>query len=216
MTTAAIVLIWAGLRLGGSPAGKPQSAKNKLPEYPVSIAGSVVKGNQDAAVAIVEFSDFQCPFCSKFATQTMPLLDQRYMATGRVKLIFKHLPLDKIHALAGNAAAAAECARNADGFWRLHDAFFSRPGVIKEAPAVWAREANLDPKALSGCLDGEEVKQVKADQQQARLLGITSTPTFLIGQVVEGQKVKVTSRLSGALPFDAFEKPIEALLKGNR
>ena len=165
-----------------------------------------VDGNPDAPVVIVEFSDYQCPFCNRFFQETKPQLDAEYIDTGKVRFIYKDFPIDSIHAQARDAAQAAECAGAQDAYWAMHDRLFA--GLQEwennpEALAVfrgYAEELGLDMAAFNQCLDRQTyADEVQEDMEEGQRAGVTGTPTFFIN----GRK------LVGAQPFSAFVQVIE-------
>ena len=163
-----------------------------------------VKGNPDAQVVIVEFSDFQCPFCERFAEQTLPELKEKYIDTGKVKLIYRDFPLSSIHPEAQKAAEATECADDQGKFWAYHDILFEKrsewSGVGAAKFKEYAVDLGLDTHAFDECLDSDKYKdEVLDDLNAGQAVGVTGTPTFFIN----GQK------LVGAQPFTAFETVID-------
>ena len=181
------------------------------PEVTVDVARSPVKGSRSAGVAIVEYADFQCPYCASFFRETLPALDAGYIRTGRVLLAFKHKPLPMLHPQAVMAATSAECAGEQGRFWLMHDSLFSdqqnlsRPSLLQRATRL-----ALDTQSFDACLDGES-RRVKDDTAEATALKITGTPTFLIG-TLQGGRVHVRHRLEGARPLSAFQAVLDALL----
>lgn len=126
MIAAAVTLIAAGVRLRSNGARSAGRAEVPLPDQPISLDGAKVKGNATAPVALIMFSDFQCPFCAGFASETLPELEREYVATGHVVIAFRHFPLDN-HPLALKAAQGAECAEQQGRFWDMHDRMFHAP-----------------------------------------------------------------------------------------
>jgi protein-disulfide isomerase len=115
--------LWRSLHSTRTPvAAREARPAPPLPTEPVSLDGAALKGSSSANIAIIEYSDFQCPYCAKFVRDTFPLLNRRYIETGKVLFAFRHLPLDNIHSLAHRAAENAECARQQGKFWEMHDA----------------------------------------------------------------------------------------------
>jgi protein-disulfide isomerase len=164
----------------------------------VSVAGAPFRGAADAPVTIVEFSEFQCPFCHRVQATLKQLLE-RY--PGKVKLVHRDFPLDSLHPLARRASEAARCANDQRKFWEYHDAVFSHfpqasPGDLKK----YAEEVGLDVAKFEGCLSGGVHKAaVQRDIDDGSRLGVTGTPAFFINGRL----------LSGAQPFDAFVRVIE-------
>ncbi|HIQ04271.1 MAG TPA: DsbA family protein, partial [Anaerolineae bacterium] len=168
-----------------------------------------VDGASDAPVTIVEFSDYQCPYCQRFYRETKPLLDERYITTGKVRFVYKDFPLDRIHPQARTAAEAAECAGAQGSYWPMHNRIFEGKAEWEnQAQAAdvfkgYAAELGLDTAAFNDCLDsGIYAAEVQADLEEGQRAGITGTPSFFING----------RRLIGAQPFEAFVQIIEAAL----
>jgi protein-disulfide isomerase len=169
--------------------------------YSVNTAGSPAKGPESAAVTLVEFSDFQCPFCSR----VNPTMDQIQKEYGdQVRIVFKHLPL-RIHSKAPQAHAAAEAAHRQGKFWEMHDAIFANQrDLSEEAYLKYAGEMGLDVDRFKKDLAAAEIKaKIDADASEASTLGVTGTPGFF----VNGRF------LSGARPFDSFKTLIDEELE---
>ncbi len=174
----------------------------------VDVKGDPFKGNKDAKVTIVEFSDFQCPFCSRFYEQTFPQLEKEYINTGKVKLVFKDFPLRSIHPLAQKASEAAECADEQGKFWEYHDKLFEAQQEWRtsgiDSFKQYASDLGLDTEKFNNCLDNDETKdEVDEDYNEALKAGGRGTPYF----VINGKP------LSGAQPFANFKAIIDAELK---
>jgi protein-disulfide isomerase len=152
------------------------------------------KGRPDAAVTVYEMSDFQCPYCRGFALETMPLLEQEYVATGKVRLVYINLPLTSAHRNAFAAAALALCAARQNRFWPLHDLLFHHQNDWAPLPEPRAYllalgdSAGLDRAKLARCVTSQATApEVEADAARARRAGARSTPTFYIeGGLIEG------------------------------
>lgn len=180
-----------------------------VPSAPISLAGAATKGAMNAPVTIVEFSDFQCPFCVRFSRDVLPVLQRDYIDTGKVRFAFRHFPLTQIHSLAQQAAEYAECAEGRGAFWLFHDALF---GILPPAHLDDASlQAAVRRSRLTDCLDktAELRDQVGRDAKQAADLGIVSTPTFLVGRYLGENRVKVARRLVGMQELAAFRSVIE-------
>ena len=157
-----------------------------------------VKGNPDAPVTIVEFSDFQCPFC-KAAECTLKEVLTKY--SGRVKLAYLDFPLREIHAKAQSAAEAARCAGEQGKFWEYHDALYADQSKLEGPDLVTSAVAlNMDEKSFRSCLESGKFKdKIEADREQGTKVGVAGTPGFFINGVF----------LSGAQPQADFEKIID-------
>jgi protein-disulfide isomerase len=165
--------------------------------YPVSTKDAPVRGDPDADVAVVEFSDFQCPFC-RSAVGTLDQIAQAY--GDKVKIVFKHLPLG-MHPKAPAAHAAAEAAHRQGKFWPMHDKIFANQGEMSpEKYREYARELGLDLARYDRDVADPKVKQrIDADAAEAARLGVTGTPTFFVnGRYVEG-----------AVPFEQIKSMLD-------
>ena len=166
------------------------------------------KGASTAPVTVYEMSDFQCPYCRAFATETFPQLERDYVKPGKVRWIFINFPLTTIHANASAAAQLALCAAKQKGFWKVHDLLFQYQDTwapLREAGPFFvslADSAGLSKQTLLGCLQSPEtVQQVKADADGASRSGAGSTPTFYI----EG------GLLEGAASFEVFKQVLDSV-----
>jgi protein-disulfide isomerase len=181
---------------------------------PVSNAMSA--GSLTANVAIVMFSDFQCPFCKRFVDETLPRLRQEYVTSGRVRVFFLQDPLP-FHPQARKAAEADVCAARHGRGWEMHDALFADQAHL-DPPSLYARanSIGLDPTQFAKCLTDEAKVEVDTDIIQAISVRLIGTPEFLIGIIRADGKVQVTRRLSGALPLEQFAAVLDPLLATSR
>jgi protein-disulfide isomerase len=179
---------------------EPRRGPDPNRRYTVNLAGAPALGPENAPVTVVEFSDFQCPFCARVGP-TMKQLREAY--PDKVRIVFKHLPLD-FHQKAVPAALAAEAAARQGKFWEMHDKIFSdQKDMAPEKYAVWAKELGLDVAKFERDRASAEVKaRVDADKKEAAQLGATGTPSFYING-------KYTS---GAQPLEAFKSLVDAEL----
>lgn len=172
----------------------------------VEVGDSPIRGDKNAPVTIVEFSDYQCPFCGKFFSETLPIIEKEYINTGKVKLVYKDFPLN-IHPEALKAAEAARCVREQkddEGYWKMHDKLFENQKELSlENYKKWAKMFGINAVKFDKCLnDGIYSKPVQKDFEYGQQLGVSGTPAFFINGRL----------LSGAQPFDAFKQVIEAEL----
>lgn len=193
-----------------------QVEQPKIEPIMISADDDPVRGDQDAPITIVEFSDFQCPFCARFQIQTLPLILEQYVETGKVKFVYRDFPIQNSHPNAMPAAAASECAHEQDKYWEYHDALFENQAVwnkveITSAITIFkefATELNLNQEQFDSCLDsGKYIEEIKNDLNDGRNYGITGTPGFFIGNDDIG-----FVKLNGAQPFEAFKSVIDSQL----
>jgi len=169
-------------------------------------------GRAEAPITIVEFTDYQCPYCKQFYTTTFTKIKKNYIDTGKVRWVTRDLPL-QIHPYALKAAEASRCAGDQGKYWEMHDALLSSDAppsddVIKKLVAG----LSLDLKNFQRCLDSEKYRaEVQKDAAEAITLQITHTPTFVVGKSAKGKLDGM--RIQGAQPFAAFQTPIDVLLK---
>jgi protein-disulfide isomerase len=169
-------------------------------------------GRADAPVTLVEFADFQCPFCKKFHTGAYAELKKNYIDTGKVRFVSRDLPLE-FHPFALRAAEAARCAGDQQKYWELRDALYSNSAPPNDDVISKAVESlSLDRSAFQSCLTSEKYKaDVRKDATEAATLQISGTPTFVLAK---SSKDKLDGiRIVGAQPFVAFQAAIESFLK---
>ena len=178
----------------------------------IPLDGAALRGSRQAPVAVVVFSDFQCPYCAHFADTTFRELDRDYIAEGKVVFAFRHLALSH-HAQAFEAASAATCAGRQGKFWEMHDRLFANAKTLKDKPwRTFAADLGLNRAQFDSCLDAEGADTVRTDLALAQAFGITGTPSFLIGRVTSDGRVRVLNSVPGALPIGAFKSVIDPLL----
>ncbi|MDH3276963.1 MAG: DsbA family protein [Nitrosopumilus sp.] len=194
----------------------------QLPSQPsqpvkISIDDDPIRGDPNAPITIVEFSDFQCPFCARFHVQTLPFLLEDYIDTGKVNLVYRDFPIQSIHPNALPAAVAAECANEQGKYWEYHDTLFEKQSgwsrldsnAVIATFSQYATDIGLEQQQFDSCLEtGKYLEEVQGDLSDGRAYDITGTPGFFIGNDQIG-----FVKLSGAQPFDAFQRIIDAQLE---
>lgn len=200
--------------LQARPATPPAAAAPVLPLTPVAIGGSAMRGDEKAKVTLVEFSDFECPFCGRFTRETYAQIQREYVDTGKVRYVFRHLPLEGAHPNAFGAAVAAECAGAQNKFWEMHDRMYANQRALTHAGLLQtAQGLGLDVAAFERCLASEPPKKkVRQDLADAAALSANGTPSFFFGVEEKGGKVKVVQRLTGAKTFPVFKTALDTLL----
>ena len=187
-------------------------AKN-APGEPVSLNGAVISGNQHASVAVIEYLDFQCPYCAKFAQEAWPELKRSYVDDGRVMWVVRHLPLTQIHPGAQKAAEAAECAARQGEFWEMQRRLFDNSRHL-DATSIqdYAAQIHLDGAVFSRCMRGEVAGKIASDEADARRLDIQGTPTFLIGSTLPDGRVRVLETIVGIRSSKDFADVLDRAL----
>jgi protein-disulfide isomerase len=193
----------------------PQSADPPPQRVQMSVAGGWYSvGRADAPVTIVEFADYQCPFCKRFHANTYAELKKNYIDTGKVRFVSRDLPLG-FHLFAFKAAEAVRCAGDQGKYWELRDALYSSAAppndeVLKKS----AEDLSLDATSFQACLSAEKYKaEVQKDAADAARLHLDGTPSFVLGKTA-GEKLDGVV-LVGALPFASFDAPIQKVLKAD-
>lgn len=210
MILTAGVVVWHVLvRLGTPVSSRPPIS---VPTMPIVLEGVPTLGTAGARVAMVVFSDFECPYCASLATDIIPPLKRRYVDSGKVRVAFRHLPLPN-HARAIRAAESAECAARQGKFWAMHDSLFQPPMRLGESELeTHAREAGLDTVAFAGCMTGAAADRVTADLAIARDLGLMATPSIIVGVETADGTIRAVEVITGARPVKEFEKALDRAL----
>jgi protein-disulfide isomerase len=194
-------------------AGAP--AADQAMNAVLSVDGEPFKGEKNAKLTLVEFSEFQCPFCGRHVRETYPQLEKEYIQTGKVKYVFRDLPLESIHKNAFKASEAAHCAGEQGKFWEMHDRLFANQNSLEPAMlTAHAQAIGVDTKKFQACLDsGKYAADIRKDIAEANRLGISGTPTTVIGMTQPNDsKVKVLRVIRGAQGYNAFKAAFDELL----
>jgi protein-disulfide isomerase len=204
---AAAGLAAASLATRAAAGAEPPPAQLRLGSHEEAL------GRADAPLTVVEFTDYQCPYCRRFAAETFPQLKHDYIDTGKVRFIVRDLPLT-FHSAARPAAEAAHCAGEQGRFWAMHDALLGGAADLTHG-GIEARAAalHLDRKRLHACLAAARYAgAIERNAADADALGVNGTPTFLIGTVAHGE---VSGELvAGALPWAELDALLKAHLAG--
>ena len=186
------------------PAPEPEKVTLKLgPDYSL--------GRGDSPVVIVEYTDYQCPYCSRFHTGAYPEIRKNFIDTGKARFIKRDLALD-FHQNALRAAQAARCAGDQGKFWEMHDILSANPDSLgPEAYAKYARDIGLDAGAFKGCIESDRhLADIRGSGQVAAAVGINGTPSFIVG-TAKGDTLEGIM-IVGAQPYAVFEKVIKEYL----
>jgi protein-disulfide isomerase len=198
-----------------------QASSQQAPSQPsqpvkISLDDDPIRGDPNAPITIVEFSDFQCPFCARFHVQTLPLLLEEYIDTGKVNLVYRDFPIQSIHPNALPAAVAAECANEQGKYWEYHDTLFEKQNswnrldsnTVISTFSQYATDVGLEQQQFDSCLgSGKYLEEVQGDLRDGRDYDITGTPGFFIGN----DKIGFV-KINGAQPFESFQRIIDAQL----
>ena len=172
-------------------------------------------GDANARIAIVEFADYQCPYCVAYANNMLPQIISDYVKTGKVRYFFKDLPIEILHPDAFKAAEAARCAGEQDKYWEMHNRLFKSVQAlgVNEMPGH-ARMLGLDVPDFKQCLDsGRYASQIRKDIQDSKKYGVQGTPTFFIGPLDTPQaRMKPFKKIEGTQLYVAFQQALDPLL----
>jgi protein-disulfide isomerase len=169
-------------------------------------------GVKTAPITIVEYTDYQCPFCQRFHVTTFAELKKNYIDTGKARFFSKDMPLD-FHPNAMRAAQAARCANEQGKYWQLRDVMGANPNNLDlESILRFAGELKMDADALRACVTSDKYKSiVQNDMVEAMKIGATGTPTFVVGRTTaEGVDGEL---MVGALPYQMFDEKLKTLVK---
>ncbi len=211
---------------GGSLAGNnlPTAPTGNVPPAPVAPTvqmsdliqnAAATMGNSDAPIVVVEFSDYQCPFCRKSFEDTIPKLKSEYVDTGKVLFAYKDFPLS-FHPMANTYANAARCAGAQNKYWEMHDKIFLEQGKKGQGTVsdltvddikTWGSDLGLNATAFNACVDSDQYSsEIQANFTEGQTSGVSGTPSFFIG------KADGTGQLIvGAQPYEVFKQAIDSL-----
>lgn len=196
--------------LAGAPA-------NEVRSLVLGVGNGPFKGAPDARLTLIEFTDYQCPFCARHHHQTVPRLLEAYVKTGKVKYVVRDFPLESIHPAAVKAAEAPHCAGEGGRYWEMHERLFANPKALAPDDLVaHAQALGLDSQAFKRCLDsGKHASRVSEARAEGERAGVRGTPSFFLGFTEPNSgTITAVAALRGAVPFVRFEEAIEKLLAG--
>lgn len=203
--------------LRGRQASQPPVAP--VQNVALSVHAAPALGEKNAKVTLVDFSDYQCPFCRRHSQQTLPAIVSDYVKTGKVRYVFRDFPIDSLHPQAARMHQAAHCAGDQNRYWEMYGLLFANPqqAELKELVAH-AQTLGLDVPRFEECLTQQtfavRVQQGVTDGLKA---GVRGTPTFFIGLTEAGDSpVKAQRAITGSQPYQVFKEAIESLLAGSK
>ena len=173
-------------------------------------------GDRKAKLILVEFSDFQCPFCARFVHETLPEIEKDYIKTGKLKYVFRDFPITSAHKDAFKAALAAGCALDQGKFWEMHDRLFENQTAFTVHNLTQSAEAiGLNKEKFQQCLNNNEYEtEIQSDFADGLKAGVNQTPIFFLGLTEPNSpKVKVLTVISGAKPYAVFKAAIDSALQ---
>lgn len=212
MILASAVLIWNGGGrnwFGGTTTARPTPP---LPTAPVSLEGAWPRGRQSAALGLLIFSDFECPYCRAFARDTLPAVVRDFVDTGKARLAFRSLPLESLHPRAMELALWAECAGSQGRFWPMHDWLFAaEPAAPRLAFRPDVALPGVSRAGVEACISDPATRRgIHAGVKAAAALGIKTTPTTFVGVLAEDGRLAVREVLVGAQPYSVIAKALSS------
>ena len=181
----------------------------------IDVRGAPARGPADAVVTLIEFSDYECPFCIAHFNGTGKTIEAEYITTGKIRYVFRDLPIDDNHPEAIRAHIAARCADEQGRFWEMHNRLFTAPGTHKPADlTARAGEVGLDLTAFQSCVDsGRPTEDIRRVAAIATGFGAAGTPVFFLGlRDPATDQVRILHGITGAQPYETFKKTLDDLL----
>ena len=185
----------------------------------ITVDDDLFKGEKNAKVTLIEFADYQCPFCARFYRETLPQIEEDYIFTGKVKFFFRNFPLERSHPQAFKAAVAANCAGEQGKFWAMHQRLFTHQDELGSKDLLQhAKALSLDSPKFTRCLDSEQsAAKVRNELAEGQKAGVKVTPTFLLGLTEPNSpKIAAQKTIVGAKPYGHFKEAIDGLLGSQR
>lgn len=227
--SVAILMHGGVIKLGKATTAQPQAGQPAQAPQPsaaptsaqVSIDDDPVLGDKDSPVTLIEFSDYECPFCKRHFDQVYPQLKKDYIDSGKVKLVFRDYPLPFHDPMATFEANSANCAQEQGGdsaYFKFHDAIFTKTtsngnGLTKDQVYQIAADIGLNQANLKVCADaGKYNDEIKKDTADGAAAGVSGTPSFFVGK--SDSSGTITGQIIvGAQPYSVFQSAIDALLR---
>ncbi|MDX1411087.1 MAG: DsbA family protein [Nitrospirales bacterium] len=194
-----------------------QKSRNPVQDIDLTIkvADDPAKGQANAKVTLIEFTDYQCPFCSRHTRAVLPQLEKDFIDTGKIRYVLRDFPLASLHPQAPKAHESAHCAGDQGKYWEMHDQLFANQKELEpEKLSDYAEAAGVaDTSAFEACLDsGKYETQTNASLKEGKEAGVRGTPSFLLGHTKANGTVKAVKLIRGALPYSFFQQQINTLL----
>jgi protein-disulfide isomerase len=201
----------------GARAPAARQADGGFRPQTINIAHSPIKGNMDAPVTLIEYSDYECPFCARNYRDVLPLIAEEYIETGKVRFVMRENPLTNIHRNAMNASMAALCAGDQGKYWEMHDLLFENSKQLgMDNLKAFAENIGLDTGQYNECLESKKHQAtVQKDLASATKLGLRGTPAFVLGltDADDPDKVDLSVSIRGAQGIERFRASIDDLLE---
>ena len=195
-----------------APTG-PKAIRDAPKGTVIDVASMPSLGSAKTSVVLVEFTDFECPFCRTYASTVFQNLRSEFVDTGKIRYAFANNPLSNIHPQAILLASAAICAGRQKQYSAMHDALFQQQPRTLDAVLGLSKQLDMQPQPFQTCLDeGDTQRRLKQDQAVARTLELMGTPAFAIGVMQKNGQLLVKTLIAGAQPIDAFRTALDEVL----
>jgi len=224
---ACLVVIAVGVTLllerftgPASPSAGDASTSRALTEFPkdltIDIAQASVSVRGAPKVALIEFSDFQCPYCGRYARDTHSKIEREFVDSGLVAYAFFNFPLERIHPLALRASEAVECAGVQRRFFEMYVRLFGDQDALGESQLFeHARALDLREPEFRTCLAGQVLPRIRAQMDVGERSGVKSTPTFFVGVIAENGAVRATKKIVGPQSYATFASALKSAIGGS-
>jgi protein-disulfide isomerase len=203
------VILYKQYRKPDSIRQKTQPVRDAPKDSIIRLDGVPVKGDPGTRLVLVEFSDYECPYCGRHASGVGQQLDDDLVASGRIRHAFINNPLS-IHPHAKLLATAAICAGEQNRYWEMHDALFQKKPTKREELTAISKELHFDLIKFDQCVDHDSkpAQDIQRDTELAKRFGLTGTPSFAIGFTETNGNIHVEKFIAGAQPLETFTKAI--------
>jgi protein-disulfide isomerase len=207
--------------LGAASAQVAQTAADQVSQFWAlfsSLDGVPFLGDAKAPIVIVEFGDYECPYCGMHAKQVLPQILTNYVKTGKVRYFYKDAPVEILHPQSLKAAQAAVCSGKQGKYWEMHDRLFANQKALS-MPDLLASVAvlELDAQVFEKCMtDEQQVLQIRNSLKEGLKLGLRGTPTFFIALPDSDKSVINIRMLSGFQPYSSFQQVLDELLSNGK
>jgi protein-disulfide isomerase len=181
----------------------------------LNISEGPSKGSKNAQVVLIEFTDYQCPYCARHSTSVLPQIEKYFIETGKIQYILRDFPIASLHPHAGKAHEAAHCAGEQGKYWEMHDQLFAHQKALKPEylPEYSGRAGVSDRVAFEGCVEsGKYHQRAQENIAEGAKAGVRGTPSFLLGLKTDEGKVQAIKLIRGAQSYSVFQEQIEHLL----
>ncbi len=213
-------LLGSGDRVAPMPT-TPTTPTKKKPFKPrdVMITSASVMGDANAKVTLIEYSDYQCPYCARHYRQTMPKIIKHYINEGKVKFVMREFPIPNLYPRGAAGSQAALCAGDQDKYWEMHDILFdNQRKLFDDNLRAYALEIGLDAGKFDNCLEQKQfAEQIEKDVAEGNEMKVQGTPSFVFGltDAADSNKIHVSKFVYGARNYASFAKEIDELLVGD-